>query len=85
MAAFEDFEYFKNAASRGTATGPSPALVRRGGASPNRDPLRSELQRLHMELRRMKRIVERRRRWSDRLRRLVRSVVPAAKQNEPRE
>jgi hypothetical protein len=82
MAAFEDFEYFRNAASRGTATAPPPALVRRGGPAPVRDPLRIELQRLHVELRRMRRIVDRRTRWSERLRRLVRAVVPANKRNE---
>jgi hypothetical protein len=72
MAAFEDFEYFKNA-SRATSAAPS----RRGSPSPTRDALRIELQRLHIELRKMRRIVDRRRRWSDRLRRWVRYVVPS--------
>jgi hypothetical protein len=82
MAAFEDFEFFKNAASRATATAAPPAQVRRSGPSPTRDALRIELQRLHIELRKMRRIVDRRRRWRDRLRRFVRSVVPSAKRGE---
>jgi hypothetical protein len=73
MAAFEDFEYFKNATSRGPASTPA----RRNGSSPTRDALRIELQRLHLELRRMRRIVDRRSRWSDRLKRWVRYVVPS--------
>lgn len=82
MAAFEDFEYFRNAASRGTATAPPPMVVRRGGPAPARDPLRIELQRLHIELRRMRRIVDRRQRWGERLRRLVRAVVPSPKRDD---
>lgn len=82
MAAFEDFEFFKNAASRATATAQPPAQVRRGGAAPHRDALRTELQRLNLELRRMRKLVDRRRAWRDRLRRLVRYVVPAAKRRE---
>jgi len=70
MAAFEDFNYFQSVTTRGAHGGrieATPAL--------RRDALRAELERLHVELRRMRRSLARRDRWGDRLRRLVRRVV----------
>jgi len=70
MAAFEDYEFFLNTAPRKAA-----AVLREEPASPRRDALRAELERLHQELRHMRKTLDRRANWRDRLRRLVRRVV----------
>ncbi len=70
MAAFEDFNFFQQ-----TATLHAPVSARRDEPSPRRDALRTELVRLHVELRSMRRTLDRQRRWRDRLRRLVWSML----------
>ena len=70
MAAYEDFNFFQ------TATLRAPAAKRRDLPSPSRDALRTELERLHLELRSMRKTLDRQRRWRDRLRRLVGYIVP---------
>lgn len=69
MAAYEDFQFFRAASA-------PPAARQRGEPSPSRDALRGELERLHVELRRMRKTLHRRTRWRDRLRRLMLSIVP---------
>jgi hypothetical protein len=70
MAAYEDFNFFQ------TATLRAPVAARRDDPSPSRDALRAELERLHFELRSMRRTLDRQRRWRERIRRLVDIVVP---------
>ena len=69
MAAYEDFNFFQTA----TVRGPS---AKRREPSPSRDALRAELERLHVELRSMRKTLDRQQRWRDKLRRLVGYVVP---------
>ena len=77
MAAYEDFNFFQVATVRGSVarrrdgTSASPETP-----SPSRDALRAELERLHLELRTMRKTLDRQRRWRDRLRRLMGYVVP---------
>jgi len=70
MAAFEDFSFFRAATLR------APLAKRRDEPSPGRDALRAELERLHVELRSMRKALDRQHRWRDRIRRLVGYVVP---------
>jgi hypothetical protein len=72
MAAYEDFSFFQQATLR------APAASRRVESSPTRDALRTELERLHVELRRMRKTLDRHQRWRERLRRLVGYVVPGS-------
>ena len=69
MAAFEDFNFFQAATLR------SPSASRRAEPSPSRDALRAELEQLHVELRSMRKTLDRQRKWRDRIRRLVGYVV----------
>jgi hypothetical protein len=79
MAAYEDFNFFQVSTLR------APFAKRRGETSadpetpsPSRDALRAELERIHLELRTMRKTLERQRRWRERLRRLMGYVVPRA-------
>jgi hypothetical protein len=79
MAAYEDFNFFQVATVR------APSKSRGGETSPSRDALRAELERLHLELRTMRKTLDRQRRWRDRIRRLMGYVVPSAPSRRSRD
>ena len=86
MAAYEDFNFFQVSTLR------APFAKRRGETSadpetpsPSRDALRAELDRIHLELRTMRKTLERQRRWRDRIRRLMGYVVPSAPSRRSRD
>jgi hypothetical protein len=77
MAAYEDFEFFRTGAT--SMRRPRPASPRI-----ERDTLRAELERLHVEVTHLRAKV-RRRDWPKRLARLVRRIVPRPSESPLRE
>ncbi|MBL8842718.1 MAG: hypothetical protein JNL90_14460 [Planctomycetes bacterium] len=90
MAAYEDFEFFRTARSRAARMAPAStvraeaearaaATRGRSSAAPTpKDALRSELERLHLEVRRLRAHARRRSSWRIQLGRFVSRLLPRA-------
>lgn len=90
MAAYEDFEFFRTATWRAARAVPAvatrvepealhAATSGRSPAAPTpKDALRSELERLHLAVRRLRAHARRRRTWRAHLGRFVSRLLPGA-------
>lgn len=90
MAAYEDFEFFRTATWRAARAVPAvaarvepePLHAAASGRSPEahrqKDALRSELERLHLAVRRLRAHARRRRSWRAHFGRFVSRLLPRA-------
>ncbi len=93
MAAYEDFEFFRTAKWRAARRAPAAesggaAEASHATSSPASDPrrekdaLRTELEQIHLEVRRLRAHVRRRRTWRKQLGRFVSRLLPGARLRE---